>query len=96
MLVCSSVVLLNPGGWVTLNFTSFALELGYDFLFAFDGPSVRAPLLGQYSGNDLMHRVISARDGASAIASAWESPSVAMHQEIVKLSESLRAWLDLA
>jgi N-acetyl-anhydromuramyl-L-alanine amidase AmpD len=35
---------------VTLNFTSFSTELNYDYLFIYDGNSIDAPLIGQYSG----------------------------------------------
>jgi len=35
---------------VTLNFTSFDLEINYDYLFIYDGDSIGAPLIGQYSG----------------------------------------------
>jgi len=35
---------------VTLNFTSFSTELNYDYMFIYDGNSIDAPLIGQYSG----------------------------------------------
>lgn len=35
---------------ITLNFTSFNLEPGYDNMFIYDGGSVNSPLIGQYSG----------------------------------------------
>lgn len=35
---------------ITLNFTGFNLESGYDNLFIYDGGSVNSPLIGQYSG----------------------------------------------
>jgi len=35
---------------VTLNFTSFSTESNYDYLFIYDGNSIDAPLIGQYSG----------------------------------------------
>lgn len=35
---------------ITLNFTSFSTELNYDYLFIYDGNSIDAPLIGQYSG----------------------------------------------
>lgn len=35
---------------ITLNFTSFNLESGYDNLFIYDGGSINSPLIGQYSG----------------------------------------------
>ncbi len=35
---------------ITLSFTSFNLESGYDNLFIYNGGSVNSPLIGQYSG----------------------------------------------
>lgn len=39
-----------PGQVVTLNFTAFATELGYDFLFIHNGNTVGSTLIGQYNG----------------------------------------------
>ncbi|MCS7028982.1 MAG: fibronectin type III domain-containing protein [Bacteroidia bacterium] len=35
---------------VSVTFTSFSLENGYDFLYAYDGTSTTAPLIGTYTG----------------------------------------------
>ncbi|MBA3679658.1 MAG: N-acetylmuramoyl-L-alanine amidase [Bacteroidetes bacterium] len=35
---------------ITLSFTSFNLESGYDNLFIYNGGSINSPLIGQYSG----------------------------------------------
>ena len=35
---------------VTLNFSSFSLEAGYDRMFIYDGSTVNAPLIGSYTG----------------------------------------------
>ncbi len=35
---------------ITLDFTSFNLEINYDYLFIYDGDSIGAPLIGQYTG----------------------------------------------
>lgn len=40
----------NNATSVTLNFTSFSTELNYDYMFIYDGNSIDAPLIGQYSG----------------------------------------------
>ncbi|CAN1553115.1 Secretion system C-terminal sorting domain [Flavobacteriaceae bacterium] len=40
----------NPGNVVTVNFTSFATESGWDFLKIYDGNSSAATLLGNFSG----------------------------------------------
>ncbi|MCF8465380.1 MAG: M4 family metallopeptidase [Flavobacteriales bacterium] len=38
---------------VTLNFSSFAFEEGYDYLYIYNGPTVNSPLIGQYDGFNL-------------------------------------------
>lgn len=37
---------------ITLNFSSFSLELNYDYLFIYDGNSVDATLIGSYTGTN--------------------------------------------
>lgn len=37
---------------VTLNFSSFNVEAGYDNLFIYDGNSIDAPLIGSYTGTN--------------------------------------------
>lgn len=48
----SVVTTISPPGAtsVTLNFSSFAFEEGYDYLYVYDGPTTGSPLLGQYDG----------------------------------------------
>ncbi len=43
---------IQPAGAtsVTVSFTSFSLEQGYDKLFVYDGSSINAPLIGTYTG----------------------------------------------
>jgi len=43
----------NPGDAVTLTFTAFNTEAGYDQLLIYDGPTTAAPLVGTYSGTAL-------------------------------------------
>ena len=43
----------NPGNVVTVNFTSFATESGWDFLKIYDGNSSAAILLGNFSGTTI-------------------------------------------
>ncbi len=45
--------LIQPtnAGNISVNFTEFALEPAYDFLYIYDGNSPQAPLIGMYSGN---------------------------------------------
>lgn len=40
----------TPGSKVQLNFTSFATENSYDFLYVYDGNTTAAPSLGAYTG----------------------------------------------
>ncbi|MFM1874947.1 MAG: hypothetical protein RL266_684, partial [Bacteroidota bacterium] len=51
----SVVTTISPPGAtsITLNFSSFSFEEGYDYLFVYDGPSTGSPLIGQYDGNGL-------------------------------------------
>lgn len=35
---------------ISLNFTSFSTEAGWDYLFIYDGATTSAPLIGQYDG----------------------------------------------
>ncbi len=47
--------LIEPIGadYITLSFTTFDLEAGYDFVTIYDGNSTDAPLLGEFSGTNL-------------------------------------------
>lgn len=38
---------------VTINFNSFNLEAGYDYMYIYDGPNTTSPLIGQYDGTAL-------------------------------------------
>jgi hypothetical protein len=40
----------TPGAMLRLNFSAFALENSYDFLYIYNGNSTAAPLLGTYTG----------------------------------------------
>jgi N-acetyl-anhydromuramyl-L-alanine amidase AmpD len=37
---------------ITINFTTFSIELNYDYLFLYDGADVDAPLIGKYTGTN--------------------------------------------
>lgn len=47
---------------ITLNFSSFNVESGYDNLFIYDGGSVNSPLIGQYTGSVNPGAVTSTND----------------------------------
>jgi len=51
--ITTTICPVNAGDLVTVTFTSFNTELGYDFLRIYDGNSIAAPLLGTYSGTTL-------------------------------------------
>lgn len=38
---------------ITLNFTEFDFETGFDFLYIYDGPNATYPLIGKFSGHNL-------------------------------------------
>jgi len=64
---------INPGGTVTINFTSFAVEnhatCGYDYLSIYDGPSTASPLIGTYC-NSSPGTIISS---GGALTFYWDS-----------------------
>jgi len=49
----TTVISPNGASSVTLTFTAFNFEAGYDYLYIYDGNSTSAPLIGQYSGTNL-------------------------------------------
>ncbi|NPA44141.1 MAG: T9SS type A sorting domain-containing protein, partial [Chlorobi bacterium] len=51
---------------LTLSFSSFELEAGYDSLWIYDGANIEAPLIGGYSGNTSPN-IIEASGGALTI-----------------------------
>jgi PKD repeat protein len=53
-LVTSEITIAPTGASsLTLNFSLFDLELNYDYLYIYDGPTNASPLIGQYTGNTL-------------------------------------------
>ncbi len=40
----------NTGDCISLNFTSFNIESGWDFLYIYDGPTTGSTLIGTYTG----------------------------------------------
>lgn len=61
------------GGVPALNFTSFATEGDFDFLWLYDGDSTSAPLLGRYSGTQVTQHVNLMIAGASGAHFAFTS-----------------------
>ena len=50
-----ALVTISPVGaaTLTLTFTAFSFEQGYDYLYVYDGPTTASPLIGQYTGTAL-------------------------------------------
>ncbi|MFB0903140.1 MAG: S8 family serine peptidase, partial [Nonlabens sp.] len=48
---------------VKVDFTEFAVEAGYDYLYVYNGPLVTSPLLGRYDGNTLPPSLTSTATG---------------------------------
>src|SRR6218665_533331 len=84
------LTLIQPPGAtsVTINFTSFATEAGWDYMFIYDGATTAAPLIRQYDGTSGPGTVTSTRPSlltdfrphcattAAGWAPAWQSHSV--------------------
>jgi Zn-dependent metalloprotease len=51
------------GAKLKVNFTSFSLEDGYDFLYVYDGSDDSAPLVGVFTGESLPPVIIASSDG---------------------------------
>ena len=52
-MTCEKLIQPSGGGTITLTFTSFATESGYDFVRVYGGTTTSAPLLGTFSGSSL-------------------------------------------
>jgi hypothetical protein len=76
-----SLTLIQPAGAtsITLDFTSFSTEAGWDYLFIYDGATTSSPLLGQYDGTNSPGTVISSggsllvefRSDCATTATGW-------------------------
>ncbi len=65
----SAVTMVNPGSWVSLNFTAFSTQEGYDFVYVHEGVSTRRSLVRRFSGQlDAPDTLISVRSGKQALA----------------------------
>ncbi len=61
-LRCSWLIDVSSGRIITLNFSSFATEQGYDFVSVYNGSSSSSPLLGSFSGSSVPSSVVSSSD----------------------------------
>lgn len=66
---------------ITLNFTAFDLESGYDNLFIYDGNTLDAPLIGSFTGSNSPGTIVSSsgslilefRSDCGTTAAGWEA-----------------------
>ncbi|MGE0566799.1 MAG: N-acetylmuramoyl-L-alanine amidase [Bacteroidia bacterium] len=64
---------------ISLNFTAFNIESGYDNMFIYDGATIDDPLVGQYSGNNVPppftsttnSLLVEFRSDCGTVASGW-------------------------
>ena len=81
-MTCEKLIQRLSPGYITLTFTSFATESGYDYVRIYDGPTTSAALLGAFSGSSLPPTLTSSRvmgmlirfttDG-SVVAAGWSA-----------------------
>ena len=71
------VWVVSAGGPVTLRFSSFATEFGYDFLKIYDGLSTSSPLLQSLTGLTLPSAVISSGNGMTIVFTSDSSVEAA-------------------
>ncbi|MGY0393167.1 CUB domain-containing protein [Bizionia sp. KMM 8389] len=60
---------------ITVTFTSFNLESGYDFLNVYDGPDATYPLLGMFTGSNIPGPFTST-DASGALTFTFDSDSL--------------------
>ncbi|NRA11326.1 MAG: N-acetylmuramoyl-L-alanine amidase [Crocinitomicaceae bacterium] len=75
---------------ITLDFTAFNLETGYDNMFIYDGDSLNDPLIGSYSGTNYPSQIISTggsllvefRSDCGTVSSGWEATYSSVPQNV--------------
>lgn len=75
--------LIQPTGItsISIDFTAFDLELGYDNLYIYDGDSINDPLIGAYTGTNSPGQInstgnsllIEFRSDCGTVSSGWEA-----------------------
>ena len=86
-MTCEKLIQPSGGGTITLTFTSFATESGYDFVRVYAGSTTSAPLLGTFSGNSLPpvltsiagSMLITFTSDASVVAAGWSAGYTAVY-----------------
>lgn len=67
--ICPDVV----GSFVRVNFTSFDVENGYDFLYVYEGTTTGGTLIGQYHNGNLPSGTITSTDGSGCLTFRFTS-----------------------
>ncbi len=75
--------LIQPANadFITLNFSVFNIESGYDNLFIYDGDNIEAPLIGSYTGSNSPGTISSTggsiliefRSDCATVSNGWEA-----------------------
>jgi len=81
---------------VTLNFTSFAVEANYDFMYIYDGPSIWSPKIGRFntispgtitsSGGSL---TIEFRSDCATLGTGWVANWTSVQPDTIKPTTSI-------
>jgi Zn-dependent metalloprotease len=69
---CAWVIAPPAATRITLNFTSFSTEAGYDSVFVYDGPNQNSTLIGAFTGNTIPSS-ISTSVGTGAMCIVFKS-----------------------
>lgn len=84
---------------ITLDFTVFSVESGYDNLFIYDGDSIDAPLVGQYTGSNSPGTVVSSggslllefRSDCSTVSNGWEASYTSVPYDVTPPVTTIQA-----
>lgn len=63
----------NINDCVQINFSSFALESGWDYLSVYDGNSTASPLIGTFTGNQLNGTTLQSTHASGCLTFLFES-----------------------
>lgn len=57
--ISTTIIKADGAASISLNFSSFSLESGYDYLYIYDGASTTSPLIGTYTGTSIPTSITS-------------------------------------